>query len=280
MKQIIGKIVITGGVALALAACGTSAQTDTTTSNGAPAAASNPTAATDTSSAASNPTAATNNSSAGSNPTAGAGAPAGRGGNQRRGMPGVFGKVVSVNGSTITIQDQRQQNTTTVDLTDSTRIFKQTSIDLAKVPVGQSISAVGTKDGDVFTATQVRIGMVGGAGMRGGNGPGGAGRPQPNGTAQPGQGRPQPNGTPQAGRGPGNRLFGVVDQVSGDTITVKTGDGSTTQLKLAANGQVTQQVAGTSADITANEQVAVMGQQNGTTVTASQVDILPAMMQP
>lgn len=276
MKHMIGKIVVTGGVALALAACGASAQTDTTTGSAAPVAATSAPAA-----AASLPTAGTGSNSAASNPTAapGTGAPAGAGPNQRRGGPGIFGKVVSVNGSTVTIQDQRQQNTTTVDLTGSTQIFKQTSIDLANVPVGQSISAVGTKDGNVFTATQVRIGMTGGPGMRGGNGPSGAGRPQPNGTAQPVQGRPQPNGTAQAGRGSGNRLFGVVDQVSGDTVTVKAADGSTTQLKLAANGQVTQQVAGTTADITANEQVAVMGQQNGTTLTASQIDILPAMMQ-
>lgn len=263
MKRTIGKIIVGGGLVLALAACGANTQTGSTTGNAAPAANAAPTAAANTNSSATTP------------PATGNAAPNGAPGTNGQGrMPGVLGTVVAVNGSTLTLQDQRQQSTTTVDLTSSTQIFKQAKVDLASVSVGKQISAMGTLDGDVFTATQIRLGMAGGAGMMGG------GR---NGSGQPGGNAPAtgqaPNGTAQTGPGRGNRLFGTVEQVSGDTITVKTMDGTTTQVKLASNGQITEQVAGAATDITANERIAVVGEQNGTSITALQIDILSAMTQ-
>ena len=193
--------------------------------------------------------------------------------------PGVTGKVISVDGSKITVEDQRQQSTVTVTLTDSTQVFKQTTIDLANVPAGESISAVGNQEGDVFTATQVQIGTAGGPG---GNDPGGRG--QQGGTPQQGDNAPDggqapPEGTGQPGRGLGGRLFGTVEQVSGDAIMVKTTDDSTVQVRLATDGKVIQQVAATSADITAGVQVSVMGEQNDTTITAARINIVPATSQ-
>ena len=262
MKRTIGKIIVGGGLVLALAACGANTQAGSTTGNAAPAVSNAPTAAANSDSSATTPPAAAN------------GAPSGApGANGQRGMPGVMGTVVAVNGSTLTLQNQRQQGTTTVDLTSSTQIFKQATVDIASITTGKQISAVGSLDGGVFMATQIRIGMAGGAGMgmMGGNGRNGAGN-------GPGAGQ-APNGTAQTGRGRGNRLFGTIDQISGDTITVKAMDGTTTQVKLASNGQITEQVAGATTDITANERIAVVGQENGTTITASQINILPAMMQ-
>jgi len=209
---------------------------------------------------------------------------------------GAMGKVTSVDGSMITIQDQRQQNAITVTLTDSTKVFKQTAITLADAPVGESISAIGQQGSDVFTATQVLIGQAtvvtgmapGGPPQQGGDHPNN-GQPPANGPqGNPLQGngpqrggppgnRPQGNG-PQPGHG-GARLFGTIEQVSSDTITVKLTDNSTVQLKLATNGQVLQQVAGTSADITVGAQIRVMGEQNAAAVTATQIEILPTTVQ-
>jgi hypothetical protein len=178
-----------------------------------------------------------------------------------------MGQVASINGTTMIVQGQGQQSTVfTVTLTDNTRITKQTTVDIASAPVGESISAVGTLDGDVFTATQVRIGATTAAGGPGAGlqGQGGNGRqPQPNGTAQPGGNR-------------GQRLVGAIEQVSGSTLTVKTAEGTIVQVHLADNGQATQQVAGTQADITVGAQVMVIGAQKDSVVTATQVNVTPA----
>ena len=187
----------------------------------------------------------------------------------------VSGKVGAVNGDTFTVQDPRQQGTVTVKMTGSTQVLRQTSIALSSIPTGQAISAFGTQDGNVFTATQVTAGTTA-------NGPGGIsqpGRTSPAGGPNNGQqqnGPPPSNGTPQPGRSPGDRLTGTVEQAAGDTLTVKTTNGSRVQMQLAAGGQVTQQVAGTPADITAGVQVMVVavGQQSGTSVTAARVVVI------
>ena len=67
--------------------------------------------------------------------------------------------------------------------------------------------------------------------------------------------------------------------VSGDKLTVETASGSTVQVQLDANGQMTRQVAGTSADITPNVQIMARGEQSDATITATQIDIIPALSQ-
>jgi hypothetical protein len=274
MKSRISRAVAAAIILILVAGCGTSATTGATQSNGAANGAN--TAAT------ANPAPANNGQS---NP-----APANNG--QGRVGPGVSGQVTAINGNTLTVQDQRQQSAITVNLTDSTQVFKQATIDIAKVPVGETISAFGSQDGDVFTATQVRIGAagsgLGGRGQGGPNGGQGGGQPPADGTAQPGGGpnggQPPADGTAQPGRGfGGGGVFGTVESVSGDTITVKTANGETVKVRLAQDGRITQQVAGTRADITVGVQVSVIGdatgEQNGTTVTATQVNIVPLAQQ-
>jgi preprotein translocase subunit YajC len=257
MKRTIKRMIIAGGIAVTLTGCGVGAS-NAGASNGAAVLASS-----------GNPPDA--NAQPGAAPANNGQAPFG---------PGISGKVTSVNGDTLTVQDQRQQSTVTVKLTDSTQVFKRTSIALSSVPTGETVSAFGVQDGDVFTATRVTVGATAG---QGGFGPGGAG--QPGGTppaggngGQPQGGQRQASGTAQPGRGPGGRIFGTVEQVSADALTVKTASGTTMQVRLATDGQVTQQVAGTKADITTGSQIMVMstGQQGDTTVTATRVEVLAA----
>jgi hypothetical protein len=204
-------------------------------------------------------------------------------------MPGATGQVVSVSGSTITLQDPRQSGTTTVELTGSTQIFKQATIAVANVPVGESVNAVGTQEGDTFTATLVRVGAPGAAdvaGASGGNGPRGGGQaggaPRQGGNGS-GGGQSQANGAGQSSRNPGAapaaRVAGTVEQVTGDTIAVKASAGTTAQVRLAQNGRVTQQVAGTVADITPGVRIVVAGDRHDTTVTATRVEVMPASQQ-
>jgi hypothetical protein len=60
-------------------------------------------------------------------------------------------------------------------------------------------------------------------------------------------------------------------------MTVKSATGSTVQVRLATDGQIVQQVAGTRADITAGAQIMVIGERNDTAVTAVRINIVPTM---
>lgn len=203
-------------------------------------------------------------------------------GNPRQGPRGVMGEVLSVDESTLTVQDQRQERTVTVELTDSTGIFKQEEIEIGDVPVGASISARGSLDDDVFTATQVHIRLSNDTDPERGPGPGGdrpgegnrpgGGRPQPDGTAQP-------DSTAQPPRSPGDRLFGTVEEVSDDTLIVKTADDSAVQLRLATDGKIVQRVEATIDDITVGTWIMAMGERSDTTVTATRIEIVPEMPQ-
>lgn len=187
------------------------------------------------------------------------------------GGPGIMGQVTEVNGTTITVQDQRQQSTTQISLTDSTQIFKQTAIPLANAPVGETVSAFGTQDGDVFTASRAQLGATSGQVV----GPGGYGNQQ--GSQPPQAGGPQ-DGQPQDGRpqvgNRGQRLVGTIEQATVDSLTIKTSDGATVQLHLGENGQLLQHVAGTAADIIIGAQVRVMGEQGDAGITASRIDVM------
>jgi hypothetical protein len=216
-----------------------------------------------------------------------------------------MGQVVSIDGTTMVVKGQGDQGTDiTVTLNESTKITKQSTMDIASVPTGETVTAMGVQEGDVFTATQVRVGATAdtGAGPNGtpqadgtpqAGGPGGDQQGAPNGTPQAGgpggdqQG--QQGGTPPSGgqgdaaqqggqgqRGGGQRISGTVEAVADGVLSIKTSDGATVQVHLAENGQVTQQVAGTQADITVGAQVMVVGAQTDSAVTATQVNVMPA----
>jgi hypothetical protein len=212
-----------------------------------------------------------------------------------------MGEVVSIDGTTIVVKGQGDQGADiTVTLNDSTKISKQTTVDIASVPVGESVTAMGVQEGNVFTATQIRVGAttdVGGPGGRGAGGTpqaGGPGADQQGGTPPAGDasqqgggpsGTNQQGGTPpaggadqqgQAGGNRGQRISGTVEAVADGTLTVKTADGTSILVHLAENGQVTQQVDGAQADITVGAQVMVVGAQMDSAVTATQISVMPA----
>jgi hypothetical protein len=200
-----------------------------------------------------------------------------------------MGQVVSIDGTTIVVKGQGDQGADiTVTLNDSTKYTKQTTVDIASVPVGESVTAMGVQEGNVFTATQIRIGATTDAGGPGGRGAGGtpqAGGPgadQQGGTPPAGDAGQQGGGSGgadqqgQAGGNRGQRLSGTVEAVADGTLTVKTTDGTSILVRLAENGQVTQQVDGTQADITVGAQVMVVGAQTDSAVTATQISVMPA----
>ena len=193
-----------------------------------------------------------------------------------------MGQVVSIDGTTMVVKGQGDQGTDiTVTLNESTKITKQTTVDIASVPTGETVTAMGVQEGDVFTATQVRVGATANAGAGPNGTPQADGTPQAGGPGGDQQG--QQGGTPPSGgqggqgqRGGGQRISGTVESVADGVLTVKIADGTSIQVHLAENGQVTQQVAGTQADITVGAQVMVVGAQTDSAVTATQVNVMPA----
>jgi preprotein translocase subunit YajC len=149
----------------------------------------------------------------------------------------------------------------TVEVTADTTIRKQVSQTLADIKPGATVFALGQQNGAVVQARQIRLGVTPGAG-------------RPNG----GNGRQGGNGTPRPATAPGGVtvVAGTVDSVSGDTVTVKSATGTSVQVQLLANGQVTAQENGTIADITAGKFLVAVGPQQGTTVTASTVNVTDA----
>ena len=264
MKRILG-LIICSRILFALSGCNASASTNAAQlESGSSAVATR------------NPNTAQANSSAAATPPA----PARNGEPQM--VPSVMGTVVAVDGATITVQDSRQQNNVTVALTDNTQLFKQATIALANVSVGETLSAMGSLSDNVFTATQIRVGVdAAPADAAGGMPqPDGAGQPRGNGGQPPAGGQPPSGNQPPANdqtRPNGQPLFGTVAAVSSDALTVKTTSGSTVQVQLAANGQIVRQVAGISADLVPDVQVMVRGEQSDATITATRIDIIPAL---
>jgi preprotein translocase subunit YajC len=190
----------------------------------------------------------------------------------------VAGTVQSINGSTIVVQRQQDNSTATVQISSSTTIRKQDVGALSDLQPGANLIAFGQTANNVFQAQQIQLGTGqfpgrtgGNGGGNGGNGSNGGGNNGGNGNGGNGGGRPGPGGG-----APGQVLAGTVDSVSGNTVTVKANDGSTTQLQLAANGRIVKTSNGTAADIQTGEFLIATGQDQGTTLDATNVTVSPA----
>jgi hypothetical protein len=186
-------------------------------------------------------------------PTAATGAattPNPGGANRPARAPNVAGTVQGVNGSTITVQGAQGGNPATFQFTNVTTFFKQTTATLTDIKPGTEIVAFGTSSSGVLQAQRIQIGAGPGQGRRAGGGPGGNG-------------------------GNTNRTVvnGAVDSVSGNTVTVKSTDGSSAQVQLAPNGRIVQQTAGTPADIVQGKFVIAVGQQQNGALVATSVSL-------
>ena len=248
MKRVITTTIAAGSLAMALAAAAV-------TQPGLAAAASSSSTVSNVSAVAS-PTAQAGVAQSG---TAAQAASAG----QRK--PGVSGQVTAVSGNTLTVQDQRQQTAVSVTMTDTTQVFKQSTVDSSSLKTGVTISASGSTQNGVFTATKVQLGVTSSPSER-------SSAPS---TTAPSTTTPSTTTAP-SGKKAGNRVSGTVTQVSGSTITVQAADGTTTQVQLGTSATITERVAATKADITTGTRISVRGTMASNVVTATSIDILPA----
>lgn len=195
--------------------------------------------------------------------------------------PGVFGKVIAVSGTTITVQSvmpmrPNQTGTTgapapttyTVDASNATITKDGSASSIGAVAVGDSVMVDGTVNGTSVTATQIHDGQPPRGGMMGDKrGWGGA-------STTPGMMRGQnPQGPMAQLAGNGQPVIGgTVSAVSGTTLTITNNNGkSTYSIDASAATVVKAGATSTLAAIQVGDAVLAQGAINGTNVTASSV---------
>ena len=195
----------------------------------------------------------------------------GKGGAHMTGrMPGVFGTVSAVSGTTLTVTAKMPQRpasgttsgatpaitttTYTVDASSATVTKANAASSVSAIAVGDTVMVQGTVSGTSVTAKTIRDGVV----PMTGKGPGMMGqRPQSGPTIQG-------NGQPVVG--------GSVTAVNGSTITVATAQGNISYSIDASSATVNKGNATSSVSaIAVGDRVVVQGTVSGTSVTAASV---------
>ena len=185
-------------------------------------------------------------------------------------MPGVFGTVSAVSGTTLTVTSTMPQRpasgtttatpptttttTYTVDASSATVTKANAASSVSAIAVGDTVMVQGTVSGTSVTAKTIRDGIV----PMTGKGPGTPGqRPQSGPTIQG-------NGQPVVG--------GSVTAVNGSTITVATAAGNISYSVDATSATVNKDNATSSVSaISVGDKVVVQGSVSGTSVTANTV---------
>jgi len=189
--------------------------------------------------------------------------------------PGSGGTIESINGDTLTIStNQNEQITVTID--SNTTVQKTVTGSTADLAIGDSVMIAGTTDSSGnITATEISIrpqgqnapqapadGTMPTDSMPTGSTPTGS---VPSGTPPTGQGQPQ--GKQDDG------TMGTIASIGGDTLTVTTMEGT---VKVTINSDTTVQktIAGTTADLATGQSVNVRGSQDSNgNITADSIEI-------
>ncbi len=179
-------------------------------------------------------------------------------------MPGVFGTVSAINGTTLTVTSKVRPNATTtspmvytIDASNATVMKNGTSSSISSVATGDMVMVQGTVSGSNVTATMIRDG-VGMTGRGGFSFPGRATSTATNATP-PIQG----NGEPVIG--------GSVTAINGSTLTVTNASNVTYTIDVSNAKIVKNGVTSTVSAVATGDNVIVQGTVNGTSVVASSV---------
>jgi hypothetical protein len=185
----------------------------------------------------------------------------------------VAGFVQNVDGPRITIKRPIDGSTATIELADGAQIHKDADAQLSEIKAGDTLTAVGSRQGDVFLADLLRIGgdaQSGGPVIfdhfdgEGADGPAASsGKPDQVISYGPGSALPPP-------------VTGTVTTIKDSRIVLKDKDGASTTVKLAANAKIQKAVQVGPAQLIAGVFIIASGTQNGDVFQATQVQILPA----
>jgi len=166
----------------------------------------------------------------------------------------VTGTVTAIDttANTITVENRRTQEDTTVALTSSTKYTKQTVATVAAVTVG-SLVTVRAADEIAAGATTVAAAQIGVV----------LELPKPN---------PNAPANPQYGN---RSISGTVLTIT-PALTIKTADGTTVTITTDDTTRYSQTVPAALTDVAVGNNVMIDTTTNGTTVTATAVHIVPA----
>jgi len=141
----------------------------------------------------------------------------------------------------------------TVQLSADTTLQMAVDIQPSEIQVGDRLTAVGTKNGEILAAHQLLIGQAGTLGRA------------PQGGAQLQRGSTQL---------PLEFVSGTIKQIAGDTIHVQAQDGSTVTVQVTAETQVQKMQDIQMSQIQVGAMAIVFGSQNGDVIQATRVEIL------
>ena len=177
-------------------------------------------------------------------------------------VPGVFGTVSSISGTTLTVTSKgfgqnAAQTAYTVDASNATVTKNGSASTLSNVSVGDTVMVQGTVSGTNVTATSIRDGMMGRMGkMSGGQ--------KPNMGIASHTPAIQGNGQPVVG--------GNVTAVSGNSLTV-TNKSNVTYTVDATNATISKTgvASATISNVAVGDSVVIQGTVNGTSIIAASV---------
>jgi hypothetical protein len=205
----------------------------------------------------------------------GGGAGGGRSGMNHT-MPGVFGTVSTISGTTLTLSSKgfggpqatdasASAKTYTVDASSATVFKDGATSTLSSVAVGDTVMAAGTVSGTSVTATTIRDGVVSGMGGK-------PGETQQGTSDMRGEGG-HASSTPSVIQGNGEPVIGgTVSTVSGNALTVTTAQGNVTYSVDVSSAVIKKDNATSSvSNIAVGDKVVVQGTVNGNSVAASSV---------
>lgn len=184
----------------------------------------------------------------------------------RGGMPsGVFGKVASISGDTLTVTQETRPNATTtpitytIDATNATIIKSGTTSTLSSIVTGDTVMVQGTVNGTSVTATLINDGMMG----QGGTKEGDTKVPHRNSTSTTPTSPVQGNGEPVVG--------GNVSSISDTTLAI-TNTSNVTYAVDASNAKIVKNGTTTTlSSVAVGDNLIVQGTVNGASVIASSV---------
>lgn len=135
-----------------------------------------------------------------------AGGPGGGGMSQ---PPGVFGQVIAINGTTITITDSRTSTTYTIDASNASVTKNGSASSLSNIAVGDTVMVQGTVNGNSVTATSILDGLGGSGNYLGRPGGMGSSTRPINASGTPPRISTRPTGTSSSTPRLGNRPTGT-----------------------------------------------------------------------
>jgi hypothetical protein len=190
----------------------------------------------------------------------------------------VVGSIESVDRSKLSVKRQMEGTTTIVQLAAGAKILKDIDAQLSEVKAGDSVTAFGEKQGDVFQADLLRLGAGGSTFGRpvfiDRSNSQATGSPPATGAAVDGGGDKVVIGGP--GAGSTMPMTGTVETIEDQRIVLKDKDGASITVQLAEGAKIQKSAEVAPAELTAGTFIFATGTQDGDIYQATQVQILPA----